>query len=177
MLIKNTCSSITSIKVDLTFEDGNVKSNVISLNDFIDVEYNKNGLRKKITGKVIKISAEGTEPKNWYIIVDGSEDYECGQVKFSPANILDLTIINKYDATQYIYSTNDFMNIKGMRINHGRLQYTQDGVKWHNIFIDTRDIIKDAEYGPIGPIYPDDSCPRPHHCDCGCDDVIKDAES
>ena len=173
MLLKNTCSCITSIEVTLTFDDDRVKVRTISINDFIDVEYNKNGCRQEITGRVIKISAEGTDPKKWYIIVDGSEDYATTQAKFSPANILDIEIISKADALQYIYSTNDYTNIKGMRIVKGRLQYTQDGRNWLPIFIDTRDIIKDADYGPVGPIYP----PCPPHEHCGCDDGIKDAES
>ena len=174
MLLKNTCRCITSIQVDLTFDDGRTKSEVISLNDFIDVEYNKNGCRREIEGRVIKISAEGTDPKKWYIIVDGSEDFETTQARFSPANILDIDMIRKYDALQFIYSTNDHTNIQGMRIVKGRLQYTQDGKHWLPIFIDTRDIIKDAEYGP-GPIYPDGD--EHHHCHHNCEDGIKDAES
>lgn len=179
MLLNNTCSRITSIKVDLTFEDGRKKSEVISLFDIVDIIYNKNGCRREIEGKVIKISAEGEDPKKWYIIVDGSEDFETTQSRFSPANIIDITIIKKYDATQYIYSTNDCTNIQGLRIKKGRLQYTQDGKTWLPIFVDTRDIIKDAEYGPVGPIYPD--CPpRPYPYGTPEDpdgDGIKDAES
>ena len=183
MLLKNACSSIISIKVDLTFDDGRTKSRVISLFDFVDITYNKNGCIRRIEGKVIKISAEGADPKKWYIIVDGSEDFETTQARFSPANILDLEIIKKYDATQFIYSTNDYTNIQGLRIMKGRLQYTQNGKDWLPIFVDTRDIIKDAEYGPVGPIYPaegGDICPpRPHHGHVNYeeDDGIKDAES
>ena len=177
MLLKNTCSRITSIKVDLTFEDGQQKSRVISLYDIVDIIYNKNGCRREIEGKVIKISAEGEDPKKWYIIVDGSEDFETTQSRFSPANIIDIDIIKKYDATQFIYSTNDCTNIQGLRIKKGRLQYTQNGRDWLPIFVDTRDIIKDAEYGPVGPIYPDFP-PRPsYNPEDPDDDGIKDAES
>ena len=39
MLLKNSCSCITSIQVDLTFDDGSSKSNIISVNDIVDVVY------------------------------------------------------------------------------------------------------------------------------------------
>ena len=90
---------------------------------------------------------------------------------------------------QFIFSTNDCHNIMGLRVVRGRLQYTQDGVCWLPFRIDTRDIIKDAEYGPVGPIYPygveetngeDDGCPphaHTHGPSYDDEDGIKDAES
>ena len=65
MLLKNTCSRITSIKVDLTFEDGQQKSRVISLYDIVDIIYNKNGCRREIEGKVIKISEPDIPYVRW----------------------------------------------------------------------------------------------------------------
>lgn len=164
MLLDIKCSTVVSIKVNLTFEDNSKKERVISLGDIIDVEFNSNGLRREVEGKVIKIFTEGTDPKKWYIIVDSADDFESKQYRFSPVNILDLEVIRKEDATQYIYTTNDYTCIKGLRIVKGRIQYTQNGHDWYPTKMDPRDIIHDEEgtatYG------------KPHHH--AYEDEIKD---
>ena len=71
MLMNIKCTAVTSIMVNLSFDDKSTKNALIALGDLIEVEYNANGLRKHAQGKVIKISAVGTDPKGWYIIVDG----------------------------------------------------------------------------------------------------------
>lgn len=168
MTLEVKCSVIQSIKVNLKFEDGMCKERVIGVGDLIDVDFNCNGIRKSIEGRVVKVYVEGSDARRWYIIVDSSDDFDATQYKFSPMNIIDLEIIKKKDATQYIETTNDFTNIRALRIVHGRLQYTQDGHNWWPINIDPDDIIHDEEYGVNR---------RPHHNNCSNtepDDIIHD---
>ena len=56
MLMDVKCSAVTSIAVHLTFDDGTTKNSVIGVGDLVSVEYNNNGLRKQVDGKVLKIS-------------------------------------------------------------------------------------------------------------------------
>lgn len=165
MLQEIRCSTIVSFKIDLKYDDARAnKSEVVSVGDLVDVDFNYNGCRRMIQGRVIKIYAEGTDPKKWYMIVDSAEAFCSDTYKFSPMNILDITIIKKHDATQYIFSTNDYTNIKGMRVVQGQPQYTQDGVNWLPFFIDPRYIIEEdtaapgtgtGTYGggPVPPVY------------------------
>lgn len=145
MLMNVKCSTITSIEVKLTFDDGSTKSRIISVDDIIDVEYNSNGCRKCVEGKVLKIKTEGTDPKGWYILVDSSEDYGGSKAKFSPMSILDVDIIKKGGSIRFIETPTDMTGIEGLRIVQGRLQYTLDGYNWNEIKVDRRTIIKDEE--------------------------------
>lgn len=165
MLLDIKCSVVSSIKVSLTFEDGTKKENIISLYDLIDVTFNQDGIRKEVTGRVVKINVDGCDPKRWYIIVDAADDFSSKQYRFSPMNILDLDIISKHDAEKYITSPADYTNVVALRVVKGRLQYSQDGITWHAIKQDARYIIYDEE-GTC-------SCDDDNHYDDG----IRDEES
>lgn len=130
MLMEIKCSAVTSIEVNLSFDDGTRKDVVIEKGDLVSVEYNHNGLRKHVEGKVLKVSVIGTDPKGWYIIVDASNEFESNHARFSPMNIYDIDIISKGDSIRYIESPKDFAGIRGMRVIEGRLQYTVDGIHW-----------------------------------------------
>lgn len=169
MLMNIKCSAVTSVAVHLEFDDGTVKDAIIAVGDLIDVEYNKNGRRNRCQGKVIKISTVGTDPKGWYIIIDGSESFECGQDRFSPTAILDLEIIHKADTIKVIQTPNDSTGIPYLRIVKGRLQYSADGIHWNFIHIDRKDIIIKPEEGTIPDCSYDDAGED-------TDDTIKDEE-
>ena len=161
MLLDIKCSTVLSFQIDLKYDDQRAdKSVVVSVGDLVDVDFNYNGCRKLIQGRVIKLYAEGADPKKWYMIVDSADMYSSDTYKFSPMNVLDITIISKADAVQYISTPNDYTNIRALRIVKGTLQYTQDGVNWMPIFIDPQYIIEDENYG-IGP--GGSRPPRPHH--------------
>ena len=130
MLLDIKCSAVTSVAVHLVFDDNSTKDVTISLDDLIDVEYNSNGLRKQFQGKVIKINAVGTNPKSWSIIVDGSDNFESEQARFSPMSILDIAVIRKAGTIRNIESPLDISGIMAMRVVKGYLQYTQDGFNW-----------------------------------------------
>ena len=147
MLLKNDCFAIASIKVVLTFDDGSTKTRVIGTGDLIMVEYNANGLRKKIEGVVVAVSANGTDPNKWYIIVDGSDDFGSQKAKFSPKSILDVEIIRKADTLDVVQTVIGEEGVPYIRIIHGQLQYSKDGYTWRPIHVRPRDIIEDAEGG------------------------------
>lgn len=142
MLLDIKCNLVASIGIELKFDDGTKKDGVLSINDLVDVCYNSNGQRRHIVGRIIQISAIGLDPKGWYIIVDGSDDFQAEKARFSPMSILDFNIIAKGDQVNTITSPKGIENILSLRINQGRLQYTQNGLDWEPIKIDDRDVIK-----------------------------------
>jgi hypothetical protein len=133
MLLDIKCSVVSSIKVSLTFDDGVKKENVIAVGDLVDIEYNSNGLRKEVYGRVIKISAVGTDPNGWYITVDGSDDFHTVTARFSVMGILDFDIIKKWDTYNAISTPNDCTGIAELKIVDGYLYYTKDGIHWYEI--------------------------------------------
>lgn len=167
MLINNTCSAVTSVAVDLKFDDGSTKHRVIANNDLVAIEYNQNGTRRHIEGIVVKVSCIGTDVKNWYVIVDGSDDFESFRGRFCPANILDCEILRKADTVKFIETPIGETGIAGLRIVKGRLQYSPNGFDWLPIRIDYKGInIKDEE-GTVPSDRPyhyiEDDDPRPPH--------------
>lgn len=173
MLMNIRCSAVTSIKVDLAFDDGSTKERVIGLGDLIDVEYNANGLRKRIEGKVVKISAVGTDPKAWCITVDGSDDFDSEKARFAPTSILDVEIIRKADTLNTVQTPIGYTGVPYLRVMKGRLQYSNDGFNWKPIQIDPRDIIEEAE-GTV-PMNPPCGKPKPPVDGCDEDDGIEEA--
>ena len=176
MLMDIRCSAVTSIAVDLTFDDHSKKRCVVGVGDLIAVDFNSNGLRKHAEGVVIAVSASGSNQKDWYIIVDCSDDFESNKVRFCPLSILDIRIIRKADTLSIIKTPIGHEGVPYLRIVKGRLQYSKDGFEWHTIKMDSRDIIEDAE-GTV-PVNPPDC-----HCNSGtctsnttpADDEIEDA--
>lgn len=158
MLMDIKCSMVPSIKVNLRFDNHAEKTVLVGYGDLVYVEYNANGCRKAIEGKVIKICAAGTDPKAWYIIVDGSDDFASQQAKFSPMSILDIEILRKAGTLDTVQTVSGPYAVPYLRIVHGRLQYSVDSFNWKPIRIDNRDIIEDQE-GTV-PVHP--VCPCPH---------------
>ena len=165
MLMDIKCSTVTSIELELSFDNGFKKHCIVSKGDLVWMIFNYNGCRKEVEAKVLKITANGSDPKAWVILIDASEDFGATQYRVCPLNILDIDIIKKRDAIRYIESPSNYSNIAGMRVVDGRLQYTQDGVNWLPFRIDMRDIIKDESYGPVI----NDGTVGPHpHTPCNC---------
>ena len=165
-MLMNIESSISqSIVISLTFDNGKNKKYEISVGDLCSFEFNKNGRRKMIEGKVIKIFASETvDSKSWYIVVDGSLDFAGQTERFCPNNILDMNIIQKHDAVQYISSPNDSTRVTDIKLDNGVLMVSIDG--GYSWFVPKLD--RDRQY--------DDSCgmdrypkdPPRHHCHCHC---------
>lgn len=145
MLMNITCDAVTSVAVHLTFDDGSTKHRLIANGDLVDIEYNGNGLRRHVEGKVLKVSAVGTDTKGWYIIVDASDDFDSNQHRISVMSILDCEIIRKASTLKFVQTPLGAEGVPYLRIIDGRLQYSKDGQKWESIHIDDRDIIKDEE--------------------------------
>lgn len=147
MLMNIDCSAIPSIKVKLTFDDGSNKERTVGMGDIIQVEFNGNGMRKYAEGKVIAVSANGSDPKGWYIIVDGSDDFDSKKARFAPTSILDIEILRKADTTETIRTPLGHEGIPFLCLRHGQLMWSNDGQDWHPVRIHNRYIIEDAEGG------------------------------
>ena len=139
MLMNIKCSAVTSIGVNLTYDNGSYTEAVIAVGDLIDVTYNANGLRKHACGRVLVVSATGNDPKSWYVIVDGSDDFESNKARFSPMNILELEVIAKGDNIDTVRTVRGDMAVPYLRIVKGRLQWSKDGCTWYPINIDKED--------------------------------------
>lgn len=133
MLMKNECSVISSVKVKLTFDDATEKERILSTGDLIECEYNANGLRKHIIGKIIKISTVGTDPKGWYLVVDGSDDFGSDKARFSPMSILDVDVLRKADSVELVNTPIDDTGVPYLRIKRGYLQISRDGINWWDV--------------------------------------------
>lgn len=136
---------IQSLRIHLLFDDESTKDSIVSVNDLIDVVWNGNGARKHMIGRVAVISANGSDPHSWYMIVDGADDFESRRERFSPTQILDLEVI------RHAYDEDLIRTVRGenacpfLRVVKGRLQYSVDGFNWKFIQIDDQDIIEDQE--------------------------------
>lgn len=135
MLMDIKCGVITSIKVMLRFDDDTVKKRIISEGDVIDVEYNNDGLRRRIIGKVSRIYVSTLDPKSWFFIVDGSGDFKSEQARVCPMNILNIEILRRADHVHHIVTPKDETGIEGLRIKDGVLEYTTDGYTWNPITV------------------------------------------
>ena len=164
MLLNIKCKAISSVRVVLEFDDGSVKDELIAIGDLIDVKYNGNGMRKHIIGRVTTISTVGADPKNWYIIVDGSDDFAKNGARFSPASILDVEVLRKDAQDTQVKTPIGQYSCPYLRVVKGRLEYSIDGYEWHRIRINNEDIIEPQEgtvpihhgCSPIAPPNEDD---------------------
>ena len=136
---------VQSFVVRLAFDDGSRKTRLVALNDLVDVTWNGNGARKHIIGRVAAISANGSNHKDWYIIIDGADDFESRRERFSPYQILDIDILRKADQDQIVKTPLGDYGVQYIRIVKGRLQYSNDGINWEYVKIDDTDIIEDEE--------------------------------
>lgn len=166
MLLNINCTEISSIKVDLSFDDGTVKNRLLAIGDLIDVFYNGNGLRKHIIGRISSISTIGVNPREWYIVMDGSDEFASQKARFSPMNILDCEIIRKDGQDESVKTPLGDHGVPFIRILGQRLQYSRDGYEWHYVKTADEDVIEDQS-----GTYPiiDNTVPGP------VDDGIEDA--
>ena len=153
MLLDIKCSVVSSIKVALRFDDGSKKEGILAIGDLVDIEYNSNGLRKRVYGRIINISAVGTDPNGWYLTVDGSDDFQSVTVRFSVMGIIDFTIIKKYDTTNVVETPVDKTAVQAIKVVDGFLYYTQDGIHWLKPRTKLNDSHIQQEEGtvPMGP--------------------------
>jgi hypothetical protein len=163
---------IQSLVITLKFDDDSIKKRLISVGDLIDVTWNGNSYRKHMIGRVAVISASGTDTKNWYIIVDGADDFASQVQRFSPYQILDCDVIRKAYEDRFVRTPQGDNSCQYIRIVQGRLQYSDDGMNWKYVVINEDDIIEPQEGTvPIGPP-PMGPCPSTAAVS---DDVIEDA--
>ena len=136
---------LQSFMFHLLFDDESRKDRLVAINDLIDVTWNGNGARKHIIGRVATISATGSNHADWYMIVDGADDFSSRREKIAPYQVLDVEILRKADMEDIVRTVKGDNAVPYIRIIKGRLQYSVDGFSWHYIKIDDEDIIEDQE--------------------------------
>ena len=146
MLLDIKCSTVISFQIDLKYDDTRAdKSVVVSVGDLVDVDFNYNGCRKLVQGRIIKLYAEGT------ILVVAECDVFTKYGKDYPGMCVHLVINGIYK----IKATNDLI-IRGDAINSNIDDYT---IKFDKLEIIKQRVVPDEdeiEYGKYG------NCP-----DCG----------
>lgn len=146
MLMDIKCSAVASVAVKLTFDDHTVKDRLISMDDLVDITYNSSGIIKHIIGKVISISVAGSDQRDWYIIVDGSDDFQAVKSRIGVLSILDCEIIFKASTTERVRTPLGDHGMPYIRIMNGVIQYSQDGgMTWRGVKIHDKDVIEDEE--------------------------------
>lgn len=146
---------VQSLFVHLLFDDQSTKNRLVSVNDLIDVVWNGNGARKHMIGRVARISAVGSDPHSWYMIVDGADDFKSLKERICPVSILDLEIIRKASDETLVHTVKGDNCCPYIRIVKGRLQYSIDGFNWLPVKINDKDIIEDQEGTvPVEPVPP-----------------------
>lgn len=144
MLMNIECSPITSIKLSLTYDDNVTREVEIGVGDLVDISFFDRGVKKHLDGKVLKVACPGMDPKGWYLIVDGSDDFCSEQVKFSPMNICDCEIIQKARNVQTVATPIGKEGVNFMKVIDGELYYCQNGYDWVPVKISEKNIIKNT---------------------------------
>lgn len=172
MTIECKVDVIQSLDVRLKFDDDTSKHRIISKGDLIDITWNGNGARKHMIGRVSTVSCHGSNPASWYIIVDGADDFDSRIEKIAATQILDVDIIRKGSEDRLVATPKGDGTCPFIRINHGRLQYSIDGLNWKYVKIDNTDIIEEQE-GTV-PLFPPNPGrpPMPPYDGDGIEDAV-----
>lgn len=131
--------------ITLTYDDCTSKTEALSVGDYISIDYNKNGARRRTTGFVNTIHADPSNAiprRDQYIIVmsDNPSDMNPA-IKISLNNILDVVVIRKHEPTVPISTTEGPMRITHLRYNAGYLQFsTNNGKSWYTIPLEVKEM-------------------------------------
>lgn len=145
MLMNINCSMEPQIAVNLEFDDGSTKTRVIGKGDLVSVTFNQNGIKQYIEGRIVNVSTNSDNLRNWFIMIDGSECFDSKKFRFSPLCILDLDIICKANVRDSVKTPNDNSAIWGLREVDGKLQYSKDGFNWYNVVPEPENAKEDTE--------------------------------
>ena len=134
MLLRKDINVISSISIELYFDDDSSKKILLNKKDIVSLTYNDRGVKTTVVGKVINIISNGN---NSYLSIDGSGIYEGSQVKILFDEILDCIMIEKYDESILLRSVSGAGQITNLRLLNGYMQISTDnGVSWKNLTIE-----------------------------------------
>ena len=186
-----------SVQLEIVYDDETSKFVEIGVNDEVQIIYNKDGLRSTVTGRVAGIDNDphvkpyphedfwrhpvyrGPHPKYFpptcWIFIDASVEGNSLVVRVDARQIIDVTMIRKYNEGRGISTPDDETAIYAMRYKNNQFQITQDGANWITIGTGTpeggsdmpttvdelKDLIKEV-LEEMKPDYPH----HHHHCDC-----------
>ena len=129
LLLNLNCEVIKKLGLTLSFDDGTVKNRDISVDDYVLITYNKDGVRKESEGTISKIiTYDNTSTSEWFIILEGT-DYLGAKIYVS--KILDIEILRRADLSTVIRSPKGINTITDFRTNAGKVEYSTDnGDTW-----------------------------------------------
>lgn len=134
MLMRKDINIISSLSLDLFFDDDTEKKIVLNKKDIVSIVYNNRGTKTTVVGKVINIISNGD---NSYLLIDGSGIYAGSQVNILFNEILDCNMIEKYDESILLRSVSGAGQITNLRLLNGYMQISTDnGVSWKNLTIE-----------------------------------------
>ncbi len=138
-LMKQTCDVEETLVFTLEYDEGQVKTRVITAGDYVSIAYNKNGQRRVVNGVVTTVYATqyaGTvNKKDWYIIVTNDESTGLGAtVRIGVWQILDVEVLHAKNFAKNIHTPNNAMRVTDIRIKGNVLQVSNNGGRtWKNV--------------------------------------------
>lgn len=140
MVMKINCEVEQSLCITINYDDGTIKTRLVSVGDYISVAYNHNGCRRVLAGTVSTIHANPASTKttknDWYIIVnnDDPEVGVYGAVKILILNIIDLEVLRMKRQINPINTPNNSMRVTDIRLKAGFLQVSNNnGRSWKTV--------------------------------------------
>ena len=143
MVMKINCEVEQSLCITITYDDGTMKTKLVSEGDYVTVAYLHNGRRVVVNGPVVSIHANPASTKtsknDWYIIVS-NDDPQCGNygsTKILLLNIVDIEVLRMKRQVNPINSPNNSMRVTDIRIKAGYLQVSaNNGRSWKTVGAD-----------------------------------------
>ena len=140
MVMKIACDVEQSLTIKISYDDGTIKTKVVSNGDYVSVTYNSNGARRIASGVVTGIHANPystqTTRKDWYFVIN-NDDVEAGPVgsrKIYVVNLIDVEIISMARQVNAINTPNNPMRVTDIRLKAGYLQIsTNNGKTWKTV--------------------------------------------
>lgn len=142
MVMKINCEVEQNLVVTISYDDGTMKTKVVSVGDYVSVAYNYNGCRRVVTGTVSNIHANPANSqatrKDWYFIVnnDDPDAGNFGSVKILVVNLIDIEILRMKRQVNPVNTPNNAMRVTDIRLKAGYFQVSNNnGHTWKTVGI------------------------------------------
>lgn len=148
-LMKQTCDVEETLVFTLEYEEGQVKTRVLSAGDYVSIAYNKNGQRRVINGVITTVYANkyagSVNKKDWYIIVTNDESSGLSATaRIQIWQILDVEVLHAKKFAKEVHTPNNSMRVTDIRIRGNVLQVSNNGGRtWKNVGTELSE-------GPVG---------------------------
>lgn len=100
MIIKSETEIITQLKIHLEYDDGRIKSDILSVGDILDLTFRRHFKKHRMTGKITKIipyewnNTIYNSPTDVILEVDFSDNYQSLKLRIHTYDIIDFNKVN-----------------------------------------------------------------------------------